>query len=231
MTEIFYKLDIFEGPLELLSNLLSKNKLSIYDIPIASLLEQYLAQIDTMKLMDLEISSEFLVMASRLIYLKTLSLLPKHEEEQSLKDELAGELLEYEICREMAGKLSEMVVERFVKKQDNIEFDNTYAFISLPDVLYDAYLSAEIRGQRKLPPSTKVFTEIVAKKVVSVKLKITSILRKIQGRGKVKLSELYGESNSRSEIIAIFLAVLELCKTNQVQLGGKANDIDIIVKD
>ena len=105
---ISYKLEVFEGPLDLLLSLLSKNKLNIYDIPLAELLEQYMAHIDAMRENDMDVASEFLEMAARLVYMKTVSLLPKHDEVEQLKDELAGELLEYELCRQMAGKLGTM---------------------------------------------------------------------------------------------------------------------------
>ena len=107
-TVLSYKLDCFEGPLDLLLTLISKNKLNIYDIPISELLTQYMAHIDAMREADMDIASEFLEMASRLIYMKTVSLLPSHEEAELLKQELTGELIEYKLCREMAEKLSHM---------------------------------------------------------------------------------------------------------------------------
>ena len=98
-TVLQYKLEQFEGPLDLLLTLISKNKLNIYDIEIAILVDQYLEQIKAFKESDIDIASDFLEMASRLIYLKTVSLLPKHEEAEQLKDELVGELLEYKVCK------------------------------------------------------------------------------------------------------------------------------------
>ena len=81
-----YKLEVFEGPLDLLLSLLSKNKLNIYDIPLAELLEQYMAHIDAMRENNMDVASEFLEMAARLVYMKTVSLLPKHDEVEKLKD-------------------------------------------------------------------------------------------------------------------------------------------------
>ena len=97
-----YKLDVFEGPLDLLLNLIAKNKLNIYDIPIAELLEQYMAQIHEMQAADMDVASEFLEMAARLVHIKSVSLLPKKEEEAALKQELTGQLLEYQQCKEAA---------------------------------------------------------------------------------------------------------------------------------
>ena len=91
-----YRLDSFEGPLDLLLQLIARNKLNIYDIKLSVLIEQYLEQIEIMQRDDADIASEFLEMASRLIYLKTAKLLPKHEEYERLKDEFCGELIEYQ---------------------------------------------------------------------------------------------------------------------------------------
>ena len=88
--KISYTLDVFEGPLDLLLFLISKNKLNIYDIPVAELLEQYMAHIDLMRLENMDVSSEFLTMASRLVYIKTAMLMPRKEEAGELKKELSG---------------------------------------------------------------------------------------------------------------------------------------------
>ncbi len=215
--------------MELLSSLLSKNKLSIYDIPIAELLDQYLAHIDAMKENNMDVASEFMVMASRLVYLKTISLLPKHEEAETLRDELAGELLEYEICRQMADKLSHMTdgFDTFVKKQDEIKFDKTYALVHEKEILLDSYLAAVGRGKRRQPPSTEVFTDIVAKKIVAVSTKIVSVMRRLYNGKKEKLNDIFLESKSRSELVATFLAVLELCKANRIRLSGDGEDMAV----
>ena len=104
-TTLSYKLESFEGPLDLLLQLIARNKLNIYDIQLTVLFEQYMQQIELMKEQNLEIASEFLEMAARLIYMKTVSLMPRHDEIEQLKQELTGELLEYQVCQEMAGKL------------------------------------------------------------------------------------------------------------------------------
>ena len=103
-----FRLGEFEGPLELLLFLISKHKLDIRDIEISVLLEQYLDYIGQMQSADLEVASEFLEMAARLVYIKTVSLLPKPEEGEKLKEELQGQLLEYSLCRQVAGELAGM---------------------------------------------------------------------------------------------------------------------------
>ena len=227
--EISYKLESFEGPLDLLLTLIAKNKLNIYDIKLSVLIDQYLEQINIYKEKELDISSEFLEMAARLIYMKTVSLLPKHDEIERLKEELTGELLEYQICRQMAQKLSEMTggFNKFIRKPQDIDFDKTYELVHESDTLYLAYLSAVGRGQRHLPPNVTPFTKIVARKIFSVSTKIVFVMRKLIKGSTTHLSSLYNTAKSRSELVATFLAVLELCKANRVEISGDNTDAKI----
>ena len=118
MEQISYKLEVFEGPMDLLLHLISKHKLNIYDIPIIELVEQYIAYVKKMQESDMYVASEFLEMAARLVYIKTVSLLPVYEEAEDLKKELTGELLEYRDCQLMAGKLAKRTegFDRFVRE-------------------------------------------------------------------------------------------------------------------
>ena len=127
MEKINFKLEVFEGPLDLLLFLISKHKLNIVDIEITQLLEQYLAYIEEMKEADLEVASEFLEMAARLVYIKTVSLLPRHEEAEELKRELTGELLELSAIKYVAQKLGAMNkgYQIFVREPLPLEVDNT----------------------------------------------------------------------------------------------------------
>ncbi len=231
-TVLSYKLECFEGPLDLLLQLISRNKLNIYDIPVAELLEQYLAHIDAMREADMDVQSEFLEMAARLIHMKTVSLLPRHDEIETLKQELTGELIEYRICREMADKLSKMTggFSTFVRKPAEIDFDNTYEIVHDSSVLYTAYLSAAGRGMRRLPPPTTAFTKIVAKKIVAVSTKIVFVMRRLVGGGKQRMSSLLSSCKSRSELVATFLAVLELCKANRIEVNTDKADTEISLR-
>lgn len=224
-----YRLVDFEGPLDLLLQLIRTNKLNIYDIQLSVLIEQYLAQMEAFREQNLEIASEFLEMAARLIYMKTVSLLPRHEEIEQLKEELTAELIEYQVCREMAEKLKEMNggFARFVRKPCEIEVDKSYDLTHQPETVYLSYLAAVGRGQRRLPPSVAPFTKIVAKKIVSVSTKIVFVLRNLTRSGTQKLSSLYVTARSRSELVATFLAVLELCKANRVEVSGEADATEI----
>jgi len=224
-----YKLESFEGPLDLLLQLIARNKLNIYDIQLTVLFDQYMEQIELMKEQDLEIASEFLEMAARLIYMKTVSLLPRHDEIEQLKQELTGELLEYQICQQMAQKLGTMTdgFNSFIRRPEELEFEQTYEIIHKSDTLYLAYLAAVGRGQRRLPPSVAPFTKIVAKKIVAVSTKIVFVIRNLWRGGSKKLSALYSTAQSRSELIATFLAVLELCKANRVEIVGENEETEI----
>lgn len=224
-----YKLEGFEGPLDLLLQLIARNKLNIYDIELSVLIDQYLEQIELFKAEEMELASEFLEMASRLLYIKTVSLLPKHDEIVQLKEELTGALLEYMVCQQIARKLSEMQdgFDRFVRKPEELEFDKTYELTHSADVMFLSYLAAVGRGQRKLPPSTAPFTKIVAKKIVAVSTKIVFVMRNLWKGGSKKLSSLYKTARSRSEMVATFLAVLELCKANRVRVDGDAENAEI----
>ncbi len=224
-----YKLEGFEGPLDLLLQLIARNKYNIYDIPLLELIEQYLEQIENIKQNEMEVESEFLEMASRLLYIKTVSLLPKHEEVVKLKEELTGELLEYMVCQQMARKFSEMQggFDTHIRKPTEYEFDKTYELVHPKSVMFESYLAAVGRGQRRLPPSTAPFTKIVAKKIVAVSTKIIFVIRNLWKGGKSKLSDLYKNAESRSEIVATFLAVLELCKANRVKVEGEGDTQEI----
>ena len=224
-----YRLEGFEGPLDLLLQLIARNKLNIYDIPLTELIDQYLEQIKLYEDNQMELGSEFLEMAARLIYIKTVSLLPRHDEIVQLKEELTGELLEYMVCKQIADKLSTMQdgFNKFVKKPCEVDFDKTYELVHGSDLIYLSYLQAVGRGKRKLPPSTAPFTKIVAKKIVAVSTKIVFVIRNLFGGGKKKLSTLYGTAQSRSELVATFLAVLELCKANRVKIEGDGESQEI----
>lgn len=231
MDKLEYKLDVFEGPLDLLLHLISKNKLNINDVQLTVLVDQYVEHITLMQQEDMDIASEFLEMASRLIYLKTVSLLPKHEEAEQIKEELTAELMEYEHCRKVAKMLSGMTDEfdTFIKDAEKIEYDKTYRNVHEPELILKSYIAAVGRGQRKLPPPTTVFSKIVARKIVSVSSKIVFVLKNLRRNGNKKMRNLFDGAQSRSELVATFLAVLELCKANRVHLDGDGDDMTISV--
>lgn len=224
MEKISYKLEVFEGPLDLLLYLISKNKLNIYDIPVAELLEQYMEHIDMMRLENMDVSSEFLTMASRLVYIKTAMLMPRKEEAEELKKELSGELIEYQLCKQMAGKLAEQAsFDGFTRKEMKIDHDTTYSRSHSPGELLKAYINAVGRGMRRKPPSKENFRAIVGKKIVSVTERIGYVLKSIYKSHRLKFSALFEYAESRSELIATFLAVLDLIRNRKVNIDD--NDV------
>ena len=230
MEKISYKVEAFEGPLDLLLYLISKHKLDIYDIPIVELVDQYIAYVRSMENDDLYVASEFIEMAARLVYIKSVSLLPVYEEAEELKRELTGELIEYRDCQLMAGKLSEMTdgFDKFIRKPTELEIDYTYTRLYEGNELLRAYLNAAGRKLRNLPPPVEVFREIVAKKIVSVGSKIRSIFTKLSKAGKKeKMTELFNGAESRSDLVATFLAILELAKSKKINIIGDGADADI----
>ena len=234
MEKISYKLEVFEGPMDLLLHLISKHKLNIYDIPIVTLVEQYIDYVRRMQEEDLYVASDFLEMAARLVYLKSVSLLPVYTEAQELKEELQGELIEYRDMKLMAEKLSENTdgFNSFVREQEKIDIDQTYKRLHDPQELFAAYVSAAGRKMRLMPPPIEAFREIVVKKVVSVGSRISKIFSKFSKRGaKTKFNTLFDDAQSRSEIVATFLALLELTKSKKLKVLGDGDETQIELLD
>lgn len=218
--QLEFKVGDFEGPLDLLLFLISKHKLNINDIEISELLTQYLDAIEQMQNADLELKSEFLEMAARLVYIKTVSLLPKHEEAAELKKELEGQLLEYQLCREIAEKLAIMGKENhvYVRVPMKIKLDPTYQGNHAPDELMAAYLMVVGKAKRRLPPPVSAFSGIVSRRVVSVTSKIVYVLKKLYRTGQMSYDEFFTVPD-RSELVATFLAMLELMKSHRITVS------------
>lgn len=227
--KLTYKFEQFEGPLDLLLSLITKNKIDIYDICIEELLSQYMEQINLMKEEDMDIASEFLQMASRLVYIKSVMLLPKYEEEaEELKKELTGQLLEYQECRKVAQMLAPMVsFDTFSKEPSPVEFDLTYNRIHPANDIALAYVGAVGRGKRRLPPPREAFSGIVSKKIVSVSSRIIHVMRKLWRGRTVTYKELFLASKEKSELVATFLAVLELVKGKRVVIDGEGDNANV----
>ena len=170
-----FKLEVFEGPLDLLLHLIAKHKLNINDIPIMILVEQYLNYISDMAEQDMEVAGDFLEMAARLIYIKTVSLLPRKEEAEALKKELEGRLIEYSLCKAAAEKMRAAYSgdTYAVRAPMKIETDSTYSRTHDPMELVKAYKGMEIKKSAKpeeLVPN--VFSKLVSRKFVSVSSKM-----------------------------------------------------------
>lgn len=226
MSQLTYKLEVFEGPMDLLLHLINKHKLNINDIPIVQLVNQYLDYVRQMQEEDFDVAGDFLEMAARLIYIKTVSLLPRHEEAETLKKELTGELIEYRDCKIMAQKLSKQTdgFNRFVRSPQGGWVNYDYERFHESEELLDAYISVAGKAQRRLPPPIDSFKVIVAKKFVNVASKVRTVMRKLWSGNKVRFLSLFDGAQSKSDIVATFLAVLELAKTKRITLDGSVDN-------
>lgn len=236
----------FEGPLDVIFLLLSKNKIEIQDVSITAILEQYLAYLDEMKQLDMQIASEFITMASHLMLIKTKMLLSATEqaEAESELDQLRQSLLERR-RREAMEQIRQAIVQLeprneigrciFTKEPEPLPKEKTYRYQhSTADLLRALDLISE-RNQRQLPPPTANFKGIVAKEPYPVNRKAGEVLRQLVLRGVERLKSLFRGNKSRSEIVATFLAILELCKTNSVVLeddnSGENPNVRLIKTD
>ena len=229
MSVINYKIEVFEGPMDLLLHLITKHKLNIHDIPISELVEQYLSYVDEMREQNLEIASEFLDMAARLVYIKTISLLPVYEEADKLRQELSGELIEYAECKRVAQMLSAKTdgFNCIARPQEIFEVDMTYTRVHDAIELMNAYMRVVGKRLRKIPPPFDSFRTIVVKKIVSVSSKINNIVSVLSSNGKQKFKDIILGSESRSDMVAAFLAILELAKTKHIILNGDGDNMEI----
>ena len=224
MEKLSFKVMEYDAPLDLILHLISKHKLSITDIDISSLLEQYLSIIRQWQDRDMDVASEFLEMASRLVHIKTVSLLPKHEDEgDKLRQELSGQLIEYSVCKAAAKAMGGLYLghDIFVRQPVKIEIDPTYALVHDAYILCGALIDAMGKGARRMPPPREAFDPLVTRPVVSVTAKIFTVLRALRLEGSTRLDCLYGKSADRSGKIATFLAILELIKSGKVCISGQ----------
>jgi len=229
MESIQFKLEAFEGPLDLLLHLVSKHKLNIYDIEISLLLEQYLAYIDAANVKDYEQAADFLEMAARLIYIKTCYLLPQPEEAETLKKELQGRMLEYSLCKLAAERLREDYAGGliYVRAPVKLPVNKQYTREHDKQELLDAYLAISSKVKEYKPLRANMFSPIVSRRIVSVESKIEDILMRLYTVGHFEMSTLYDGMTDRSERIAAFLAVLELTKSGRICLNDDNTVIEL----
>lgn len=224
----------FEGPLDVILLLLSKNKIEIQDVSISAILEQYLAYLDEMKRLDMEIASEFITMASHLMLIKTKMLLSAAEQQEAEDelDVLRQSLLERR--RKEAMEQIRLAVTQleprneigrcmFLKEPEPLPKQKGYRYKHTPADLLKALDTITERSQNQLPPPTLNFRGIVAREPYPVARKSGEVLRQLILRGVERLRNLFRGNRSRSEIVATFLAILELCKTNSVTLEDDVN--------
>jgi segregation and condensation protein A len=221
MTDYQVKLEIFEGPLDLLLHLIRKNEVDIFDIPIAAITDQYLEYLDMMKALNISVAGDFLVMASTLVHIKSRMLLPAREEEGEQEDprvEITRPLLEYLRFKEMAGELS----ERDLLARD--VFGRP-----LPQDLKSQLLNEDPLLDVSLFQLIDAFKKIVEERIPgaqltmqveqwSLKDRMTYIMDQLKIRSFMYFSELFDRDRTISEFIVSFLAILELIQMGLVRV-------------
>ena len=224
----------FEGPLDVIFLKKKKNKIEIQDVSITAILDQYLAYLDEMKRLDMEIASEFITMASHLMLIKTKMLLSAAEqaEAESELDLLRQSLVERrrkEAMEQIRKAVTELEPRNeigrclFTKDPEPLRRDKTYRYQhDIRDILRALDMIAE-RNARQLPPPTANFMGIVGKEPYPIGRKTGEVLRQLVLRGMERLKNLFRGNKTRSEVVATFLAVLDLCKNNKVVLEDDIN--------
>ncbi len=225
MEELNFKLEIFEGPLDLMLNLIAKHKLNIRDIEISILLEQFLDYLDKMQEADIDIAGEFVEMAAHLLFIKTAELLPKHEVEE-LKKELSGRLIEYAMCKAAAERLRRHFCGDtvFVREPLELPVDCTYRLRHDRYELLDSYTAVSTKTEKLKRDAKQIFKPIVAQTYVSVFSRLILVVRKLRTGEEIKVRTLY-KGQTRSAQVAVFLALLELSKRGRVRFSEDGETI------
>lgn len=224
LDQITYRLDQFEGPLDLLLALIQKNKVSITDIPISLICDQYMEYLEEAQKMDLEVATEFIVMASDLMLIKSKMLLP-HEEgtENDPRREIQNALLLHQQAKLAAEKLKPMYDDysgRFVKGQDSVPPERGLPLDLDPDLLVKA-LNAVLRRIKVAEAIRKpqdMVNPLIKHKIVSVEEKIEEICELLEEHEEASLFFLLKDSDSRSELVARFMGILELIKIQRIKI-------------
>jgi segregation and condensation protein A len=215
------QLEIFEGPLDLLLHLIKKNEVSITDIPIASITEQYLATLELMETLSLDVAGEFLVMAATLIHIKSRMLLPAgadeadEDEGNDPRDELVRRLLDYQRFKDAADQLEQReVLSRDVFVRSAMPAEEAAA-PTFRELSVFELLNALRRVIDRLPKD--VFHQVELEKI-TVREKMTLLLDKLRAQGRVFFEELFNEAKTRMDVVVTFLAMLELVKVRAVRI-------------
>ncbi len=236
MDKILYKLDSFEGPLDLLLTLIQKHKVNICDIPIVEITSQYMEAIDGIEEANLDNTSEFLVMAAHLLYIKSKMLLPKNgeeEDEEDPREELARRLIEYQQFKEASKELrkTEFSTKYMVfRNEEKISFPiPEYDVSHEVDELVEAFNSIFQRQLRRAKPEKRAFSQIVGREKVSVDDMVEKICKALRRSKHIQFETLFQPDDSKPEMIATFLAVLEMIKLNRLYANYDETTKDFIL--
>ena len=239
------KISQFEGPLDLLCHLIEKNKVDIYDIPIAEITDQYITYLAALQEIDMELASDFLLMASTLLHIKSRLLLPRRSRDSSGDDadpreELVLRLLEYRRCKTLAAELKKRH-ERYIDAVLKLPEPPARLGLALLadsgrlnwDLFLEACAGLSRRNRARFQDQREGMTQILRREKVSLKEKMRQIWRSIAARTCVFFSELFPAAQaSRMERVTAFLALLELLRLNRVIVRQeKAFDVILIEKN
>lgn len=231
------KLDNFEGPLDLLCHLIDKNKMNIYDIKISEITDQYLEYINKAEEMNLEITSEFLIMASTLVYIKSKGLLPKQEEseEELTEEELIARIIEYKKYKEITKKLRENYNEfsgRLFKLTEEIKLpkqklEKEYTNTIIPEI-YEELIN---RNKTRLNQNAENIKKIAITDTYTVASKVKEMFKELVRRPKFVFNKLYSLSKcNKVEVVTAFTGLLELTRRDKVTATQEELFGDIIVE-
>lgn len=230
------KIQNFEGPFDLLFHLFEKNQINIYDIPINEITDQYMDYLAAMQELDLEITSEFLVMAATLLHIKSRMLLPekkeKLEEEVDPREELVMKLVQYKKYKEFSLVLKEREMQWskvYCKFPEIIPAAPRDEILELvPEELKNVMQGLIERNKNRYNKDTSGMTQILQREKVSLKAKMREIIKALYNKASILFSELFSlKSKSRAEVVTGFLAILELSKHNKLRLEQKKLFSDI----
>lgn len=228
MDTITYRLDSFEGPLDLLLTLIDKNKVSIADIPIALICDQYMEYIKEAQHLDMEVAAEFIVMASELMLIKSKMLLPRPEDdEEDPRAALADALLRYKQAKEAAQKMNALYAVysgRMIKDTDEISPDRKFVADQDAVNLYAAIKRVIALNSAMERAEKTHFTPLIQKPIVSVELKIIGILERMSKKPASTLGELLAGAQSRADLVAAFIGILELVKVRRVLIADEGKE-------
>ena len=232
MENLTYRIEQFEGPLDLLLTLIQKNKMNIEDIPIAEICDQYLEYIKAAQSMDMDLAGEFIVMASELMRIKSSMLLPRLKpDEKDPRAELADALLRYQQAKLAAQKMAPLYAlysGRFVKDTDEITVDTSYVADQQVTSLCAAVRRIIAANESRPKAEKQVFAPMIAKPIVPVEVKIVGILHHISKRKNPSMKDLLSDATSLPDMIAIFLGILELIKVRKIQIEEDPDHYTVI---
>ena len=227
----------FEGPLDLILFLLGKNKMEIQDISISLICDQYLAWLEQRQKMDLEVASEFVTMASHLVYIKTRMLLSIEDQEAQSEMEALIQSLEERRRSESYGRVKAMAARLgpmgefgrniLTRDPEPVERGKIYEYHHQSADLVLAMAEIQNRAERRLPPPRSAFQDIVRHEPYPVESKAKEILQRLRHQGVTRFLLLFRGNRSRSEVVATFLAVLELCRAHVLHLAGSETDCTV----